>query len=263
MRARSGKSALAGRKGKCNMTRKSTSALLLGVALMVWGCQKKDQAKVAPTAAPMSDDQKAMYALGASLGDQASQMLKPLKLTPAELEIFEKGLVASLAGEKSEHTVDKYADRLQARARANALLDSASNKEKGAAFRATAEKEPGAVKSASGMVFQSLKPGSGRSPKATDFVRVNYRGTLIDGKEFDASARHGDPAVLQLNGVIPCWTEGIQRMKVGERAKLVCPAETAYGDQIQGEIPPGSTLVFEVELLAIGADAQRAAAPTR
>ncbi len=230
---------------------------------MAWGCQKKDQAKVAATAAPMSDDEKAVYALGASLGDQASQMLKPLKLTPAELEVVKKGLEASLAGQKSEHTLEKYAERLQASARANALLESAPNKEKGTAFRFAAEKEPGAVKTASGLVFQSLKPGSGRSPKATDVVRVNYRGTLVDGKEFDASAKHGGPAAFPLNGVIPCWTEGIQRMKVGERAKLVCPAEIAYGDQPQGEIPPGSTLVFEVELLAVGPDGQNAAAPAK
>ncbi len=242
------------------MTRKSVSALLLGVAVLAWGCQKKDKAPVAATAAPMTDDEKAVYALGAAMGEQVSQPVKALKLTPAELEVFKKGLLASLAGEKSEYKLDKYGERLQARAQANALLTASGEKEKGAAFRENAAKEPGAVKTASGLVFTSLQPGKGPSPKATEVVRVNYRGTLTDGKEFDASAKHGGPATFRLNQVIPCWGEGLQRMKVGERAKLVCPSEIAYGDQPQGEIPPGATLVFEVELLAIGADAQKAAA---
>ena len=243
------------------MTRKSMSALLLGVTVLAWGCQKKEKPQVAATAAPMTDDEKAVYALGAAMGEQASTTVKALKLTPAELDIFKKGIAASLAGEKSEYKMEQYAQRLQARAQANALLASSGEKEKGAAFRATAEKEPGAVKTASGLVFKSLQPGKGRSPKATEVVRVNYRGTLIDGKEFDASAKHGGPVTFPLNRVIPCWTEGLQRMSVGERAKLVCPSEIAYGDQSQGEIPPGATLVFEVELLAIGAQAPQAGAP--
>ncbi len=208
----------------------------------------------------MTDDEKAVYALGAAMGEQASQTVKTLKLTPAELDLFKKGIAASLAGEKSEYKLEQYGQRLQARAQANALLAASAEKEKGAAFRETAAKETGAVKTASGLVFSSLQPGKGRSPKATEVVRVNYRGMLTDGKEFDASAKHGGPVTFPLNQVIPCWSEGLQRMKVGERAKLVCPSEIAYGDQGQGEIPPGATLVFEVELLAIGADAQKAAA---
>jgi FKBP-type peptidyl-prolyl cis-trans isomerase FkpA len=245
------------------MTRKSVSALLLGVTVVAWGCQKKDKAPVAASPAAMSDDEKAVYALGAAMGEQAGQTLKALKLTPAELELFKKGLNASLAGEKSEYKIDQYGERLRARAQANALLASSGEKEKGAAFRETAAKEAGAVKTASGLVFKTLQPGTGRSPKATDVVRVNYRGTLTDGKEFDASAKHGGPVTFPLNGVIPCWGEGVQRMKVGERAKLVCPSEMAYGDQGQGEIPPGATLVFEVELLAIAAPQKAAAAPAK
>ena len=84
-------------------------------------------------------------------------------------------------------------------------------------------------------------------------MQVNYRGTLIDGTEFDASVKHGGPATFRLNGVVPCWTEGVQLMKLGEKAKLVCPSEIAYGDRgtPDGSIPPGATLVFEVELLGI------------
>ncbi len=242
------------------MTRKSMSALLLGVSVLAWGCQKQAQPAAAATAAPMTDDEKAVYALGAAMGEQAHETLTALKLTPAEVELFKKAVAASLAGEKSEYKLEQFGQRLQARAQANALRASSAHKEKGAAFRAAAEKEPGAIKTASGLVFKTLQAGKGPSPKATDVVRVNYRGTLIDGEEFDASANHGGPATFPLNRVIPCWTEGLQRMKVGERAKLVCPSEIAYGDQSQGKIPPGATLVFEVELLAVGADAQKAAA---
>ena len=117
---------------------------------------------------------------------------------------------------------------------------------------AAAAKEPGAVVSASGMIFKSIKDGAGASPKATDTVKVNYRGTLPDGKVFDASADHGGPATFPLNRVIPCWTEGVQLLKVGGKGKLTCPSAIAYGPRgAGGVIGPNATLVFEVELLAI------------
>lgn len=116
-----------------------------------------------------------------------------------------------------------------------------------------AAKEPGAVVTASGLVFKSLKDGSGASPKASDTVKVHYRGTFPDGKEFDSSYKAGGPIEFPLNGVIKCWTEGVQMMKVGGKAKLVCPAPIAYGSRGAGSvIPPNATLVFEVELLGIG-----------
>ena len=98
-----------------------------------------------------------------------------------------------------------------------------------------------------------MKPGTGASPKASDVVSVHYHGTLPDGKVFDSSVQRGQPAEFAVNQVIPCWTEGVQHMKVGEKAKLVCPSDIAYGDAgtPDGTIPPGATLVFEVELLGI------------
>ncbi len=108
------------------------------------------------------------------------------------------------------------------------------------------------VTTASGLVFQDIKVGTGLSPKATDTVKVNYRGTLADGTEFDSSYRRGQPAEFPLNRVIPCWTEGLQRMKAGGKAKLTCPPAIAYGSRgAGGVIPPNATLTFEVELLAI------------
>ncbi|MDI3380025.1 FKBP-type peptidyl-prolyl cis-trans isomerase [Xenophilus aerolatus] len=105
----------------------------------------------------------------------------------------------------------------------------------------------------SGLVYQSVKEGTGPSPAATDTVRVHYRGTFPDsGKEFDSSYSRGEPTEFPLNRVIPCWTEGVQKMKVGGKAKLVCPPGIAYGARgAGGVIPPNATLNFEVELIAI------------
>ena len=123
------------------------------------------------------------------------------------------------------------------------------------AFDATLEaaaKEPGAVVSASGLVYRSLKDGSGASPKASDTVKVNYRGTFPDGKEFDSSYKRNQAIEFPLGNVIKCWTEGVQRMKVGGKAKLTCPSAIAYGERGSGGvIPANATLLFEVELLAI------------
>ena len=118
---------------------------------------------------------------------------------------------------------------------------------------AKAVKETGAVVTDSGLVFRSLKDGSGPSPKATDVVKVHYRGTFPDGKEFDSSFSRNAPAEFPLDRVIKCWTEGVQRIKVGGKAKLTCPPGIAYGERGTpgGPIPPNATLQFEVELLAI------------
>jgi FKBP-type peptidyl-prolyl cis-trans isomerase FkpA len=104
----------------------------------------------------------------------------------------------------------------------------------------------------SGLVFQSLVDGKGAAPAATDVVKVHYRGTFPDGKEFDSSYKRGEPATFPLTRVIPCWTQGVQRMKVGGKAELICPPELAYGERGAGsDIPPNATLRFEIELLAI------------
>lgn len=115
-----------------------------------------------------------------------------------------------------------------------------------------AAKEPGAVVTPSGLVYRSLKDGSGASPTASDKVTVHYKGTFPDGREFDSSYKRGQPIDFPLNRVIACWTEGVQRMKVGGKAKLTCPPEIAYGARGAGNaVPPNATLLFEVELLGI------------
>ena len=115
-----------------------------------------------------------------------------------------------------------------------------------------ASKEQGAQVTKSGLVYRSLKDGTGSSPAATDRVKVHYKGTFPDGKEFDSSYKRNEPTEFPLNGVIPCWTEGVQLMKTGGKAKLTCPSAIAYGQRgAGGVIPPNATLVFEIELLGI------------
>jgi FKBP-type peptidyl-prolyl cis-trans isomerase FkpA len=117
---------------------------------------------------------------------------------------------------------------------------------------AAAAAEPGAKRFDSGLVLRDLKAGSGPSPAASDVVRVHYRGTFPDGREFDSSYKRGQPAEFPLDRVIRCWTEGVQKMKVGGKAKLTCPSAIAYGERgAGGVIPPNATLVFEVELMGI------------
>ncbi len=114
--------------------------------------------------------------------------------------------------------------------------------------------EPGATTTASGLIYRSLSVGKGASPQATDTVEVHYRGTFADGKEFDSSYKRGKPTSFPLNRVIPCWTEGVQKIKVGGKARLTCPAALAYGERgANGVIPPNTPLQFEVELLGIKA----------
>jgi FKBP-type peptidyl-prolyl cis-trans isomerase FkpA len=239
------------------MNRTSVCALLLGAAVLASGCQKKAEAPGAaasPSASPatLTEDEKAILAFGAAMGQQVATQVKPLDLSPSEMETLKKGFLASLAGQKPQYEVQQYASLLSARAQKHAATVAAGEKEKTAGFRDAAAKEAGAVKTASGLVYRTITPGHGPSPKATDKVSVHYTGTLTDGKVFDSSIQRGQPAEFQLNQVIPCWTEGVQRMKVGEKARIVCPPELAYGDRGAGpDIGPGATLVFDVELLAI------------
>ena len=117
---------------------------------------------------------------------------------------------------------------------------------------AEAAKEPGAVVTSSGLVYRSLKDGTGPSPTAADTVKVHYRGTFPDGREFDSSYKRNEAIEFPRTGVIKCWTEGVQKIKVGGKAKLTCPPSIAYGERGAGSaVPPNATLVFEVELLGI------------
>jgi FKBP-type peptidyl-prolyl cis-trans isomerase len=145
-----------------------------------------------------------------------------------------------------------YEERFQSLAQARLQVRATEALKQGADVLESAEQEEGAVKTDSGLIYRVLRSGTGERPQATDTVRVHYQGTLPDGHIFDSSIQRGKPGEFSLTRVIPCWSEAVQRMRVGEKAKLVCPPSIAYGDRgAGGQIPPGATLLFEVELLSI------------
>ncbi|MFI5006928.1 MAG: FKBP-type peptidyl-prolyl cis-trans isomerase, partial [Solirubrobacterales bacterium] len=195
-----------------------------------------------------SEDEKTVYSIGVMMGRQIASF----GLTPSELEALKQGVSDSASGKKPEVDLETYGPKIQAFAQARAAKAAETEKVKSTAYAENAAKEAGAVKSPSGLVFKTLTPGTGKSPVATDLVKVHYHGTLTSGEVFDSSVTRGQPVDFALNSVIPCWTEGVQKMKVGEKARLVCPSSIAYGDQGRPPtIPGGATLIFEVELLGI------------
>ena len=167
-------------------------------------------------------------------------------LTDAELEFVKAGIADGAKGKTPSVDPQQFLPKLQEMQKTRAA-------EAGKAALDKAAAEKGAKRTASGLVITTLKEGTGASPKATDTVKVHYHGTLPNGKVFDSSRQRGEPAEFALNEVIKCWTEGVQLMKVGGKSKLVCPPDIAYGDQVRpgSPIPPGATLIFEVELLDI------------
>jgi FKBP-type peptidyl-prolyl cis-trans isomerase FkpA len=196
-----------------------------------------------------SEDDKTLYALGLGIG----RNLSSVDLTPAELALVERGLRDSSLHRKAMVELTTYGPKVAGWIKARNLASAEREKERGKAYLAErATKEPGAEQRASGLVFWELASGQGQHPTAQSRVKVHYRGTLIDGSEFDSSYKHGEPATFPLSGVIPCWTEALQLMRKGGHAKLVCPASIAYGDVGRPPtIPGGATLTFEVELLDI------------
>jgi FKBP-type peptidyl-prolyl cis-trans isomerase FkpA len=195
-----------------------------------------------------SEDQKTLYALGLVI----SQNLASFNLSPADLEPVLAGVSDGVLKKEYKVDVQTYAPKISQLQASRAGAAAAVEKKAGQAFLDKAAAEKGATRTASGLIITTLKPGTGASPKATDKVKVHYHGTLTDGTVFDSSVQRGQPIELPLNGVIKCWTEGLQLMKVGGKSKLVCPSDIAYGDQGRPpQIKPGATLVFEVELLDI------------
>lgn len=232
---------------------KTIGALLLGVATLAFGCAQSEEAQESGDeteagSAAMTEDDKILYAIGALLGKNAVQ---PMRLSEDELERFMEGVRATARGGETEVSLDEYAGKIQEFMQARAEAGAAEAKQEAIAYLETASAEDGAVLSNSGLVYRTIQAGDGPSPSETDTVEVHYHGTFPNGDVFDSSRDRGEPVEFPLNQVIPCWTEGVQKMKVGETAKLVCPSDIAYGDGGRPGIPGGATLVFEVELLSI------------
>jgi FKBP-type peptidyl-prolyl cis-trans isomerase FkpA len=210
---------------------------LLIIAMAITGCSSSE---------PKTEDQKALYALGVLV----SKQMDVFKLNPQELEFVKQGLTDSTNGKKIIVEPEAYQQKISELAQARMKVAAEQEKSKASEFLEKAAKEKGAQKSPSGLIFTTIKEGTGKQPNTTDVVKVHYTGTLSDGKVFDSSVKRGQPAEFPLNQVIPCWTEAVSKMKVGGKAKLVCPASLAYGDQGRPPvIPGGAALIFEIELL--------------
>ena len=211
-------------------------------------------------AQPETDDQKTLYALGVDL----AKKLSVFNLSADEYEFVKQGMTDTAAGKKLAAEPEAYTQNINQLFQARMQVAAQKQKELAKPFLEKAAKEKDAQKTASGLIYQQIKAGTGAQPKASDIVKVHYTGTFIDGKEFDSSVKRGEPAEFPLGQVIPCWTEGVGKMKVGGKAKLVCPSDIAYGDQGRPPIiPGGSTLIFEVELLDVKPPAAPAPAPKK
>lgn len=218
------------------------------------------QAGQSPT--PTTDDDKALYLLGVAI----SQQVRPFDFTDKEIALVKSGVDDGARGKEKidMKEMEKFAPKLDELYQARIAAALTREKEAGAAYLTKAATEAGATKLPSGIVYKTTTEGTGATPVAADTVKVHYEGRFTDGKVFDSSIERGEPAEFPLEGVIGCWTEGVQQMKVGGKATLVCPPDMAYGDE--GRPPQmrgGATLVFDVELLEIvKPEAAAAAAPT-
>jgi FKBP-type peptidyl-prolyl cis-trans isomerase FkpA len=194
-----------------------------------------------------TDEQKTLYALGLMLG----RNLGSFHLKPDQLEIVESGIYDQTQGKAPKVDLQAYAAKVSDLARVGQGADARAEKDKGRQYALRVAKDKDAQTLPSGLVYIPLKEGRGDSPRSTDTVKVQYEGTLVDGSVFDSSFARKEPAELSMDQMLPCWSEALQKMKAGGKAKLICPSSLAYGEIARQMIPAGSTLIFEIELLEI------------
>lgn len=213
-------------------------------------------AKSATTLTLKTQREKASYALGMKIGGDLRRQSVNTAVDPA---ITARGLKDALAGTKALLTEDEekaalmqLQTEIRTKQEAKAKEASAPNRKDGDAFLAANKGKDGVVTLPDGLEYKIITAGTGAKPTASDTVTVNYKGTLIDGTEFDSSYKRGQPATFPVGGVIKGWTEALQLMPVGSKWQLFIPTDLAYGDAGRPGIPPGATLVFEVELVSIG-----------
>jgi FKBP-type peptidyl-prolyl cis-trans isomerase len=236
------------------MTPQSKSRLATALALAAW---LSSAAGAADEVALATDEQKTLYALGMALASR----LPAFDPSAQEIESIQAGLADGLNGREPRVDMQAYFPKLDPFLQGRVAATAEKEKAAGAAFREEAAKQTGAVKTESGLVYLETQAGSGPQPKSEDKVRIHYQGTRRDGSVFDSSEEKGEPAEFALNQVVTCFSEGLQRMKVGGKAKLICPPELAYGDRGAPGIRPGATLIFEVELIEIVAQTPAPATP--
>ncbi|HAT52777.1 MAG TPA: peptidylprolyl isomerase [Betaproteobacteria bacterium] len=213
--------------------------------LMTSACSKE---AVTADVALETENQKTLYAIGMIISNQ----LQTFALSEEELAPIVQGMMDGIKGEPSQVDMGIYEAKINDLVAERSAIVAAKEAAASNSYLEQFESDESIVKTASGALVKMLEEGTGETPGAADTVMVHYEGTLIDGTVFDSSLSRGSPATFPLSGVIPCWTEGLQKIKVGGKAQLICPANTAYGERgVPPKIGPGATLIFEVNLLEI------------
>jgi FKBP-type peptidyl-prolyl cis-trans isomerase len=238
--------------------------LFVGAALCLAGaCSKAENAPAegaapaTPTGDPATvEDQKTIYAMGRL----AAEQLDAFAFNEAEREQFVNGVRDQLEKKGDAVKPEDYAQRVNALTQSRLAILATNERKKGEAYVVKAAAESGAEKLESGMIFTEVQAGTGASPKPQDGVRAQLKLSDVDGNVIENSMERGQPVNLIVGTVIPCLSQGLQKMKAGGKAKFVCPAEIAYGNQAPSKIKPGQTLVFEVELVEVVPDAAKQAA---
>jgi FKBP-type peptidyl-prolyl cis-trans isomerase FkpA len=232
---------------------KSVSALAFAAVLCA--CSEPESVVVTEDDAQSAfetEDERTIYALGTALGESVGESVTGFALSEAEQELMIEGIRDVLRDESPQVDMDVYGPLIQGLLDRRIAAESETEKTASAAFADEIAAEEGAERFPSGLIVVPMEEGDGEMPAATDTVRVHYHGMLRDGTVFDSSVDRGEPTSFPLNGVIPCWTEGVQLIRVGGKAKLLCPSDIAYGDAGRPPvIPGGAALLFEVELLEI------------
>lgn len=195
-----------------------------------------------------TEDQKTLYAIGMIISNQ----LQPFALSEEELAPIVQGIMDGISGLDAKVDMATYEARINEMLSERSAIVAAKEATVSESYLKQFDSDESIVKTESGALVKMVEEGTGDIPTASDTVMVHYEGSLIDGTVFDSSLQRGSPATFPLSGVIACWTEGLQKMKVGGKAQLICPADTAYGDRgMPPKIGPGATLIFEVNLLEI------------
>ena len=227
--------------------------LIAVLSIGILGCQAGKQEKVELK----TQEDKVSYSIGRDIGKNIKGMLQQ-QAVDVDPDIFVRGIRDAISGEDSlmteaetKEVMTAFGESHKAKMQAKAEAAGAESRKAGDAFLAENKGKEGVKTLPSGLQYKVIKAGEGKSPAATDTVTVHYRGTLIDGKEFDSSYGRGQPTTFPVNGVIPGWQEALQLMKVGGKWEIYVPSNLAYGERGTRGIPPHSMLIFEIELLGI------------
>ena len=243
-------------------------SLIAASVLALTACNQEAKKEQQAEVKLETEAQQQAYGIGASVGNFLNQDLAEKKELGVELDeaLLKRGFEDALAGnaklddEKIREVLTALDQSIRTKQQEKAKVEAEKSKAEGEKFLAENAKKEGVTVTESGLQYEVITQGEGEKPVATDVVKVHYKGTLLDGTEFDSSYSRNEPTTFPLNRVIPGWTEGLQLMPVGSKYKFTIPSELAYGERDLGKIPANSTLVFEVELLEIQDEEKAAAA---